>query len=169
MSIQIFCFCIDHHNELFFIPRGSQSAGMAHLDPGVTLPRNGGSICSGMRGQFVPESPADYENFFGKQKETILSSEFYFTYVITFKDQKVKVQSLDIEYKISKYIISTVTGGGYYGFEEVSIFSMFPIAQGSPIEWKGKINLIKETERGIMLSIARMVNYINDYEKDYGF
>ena len=122
-----------------------------------------------LKGSMPIAYEADYKNFFGKQKETILSSEFYFTYVITFKDQKVKVQSLDIEYKISKYIISTVTGGGYYGFEEVSIFSMFPIAQGSPIEWKGKINLIKETERGIMLSIARMVNYINDYEKDYGF
>jgi hypothetical protein len=79
----------------------------------------------------------------------------------------MEVVNINYEYNIpysligSLYVPSyTITG---------SISDLYPVSDGEPILWKGKLDLLNKTNIRITSLFQDLENYINNKSKDYDF
>jgi hypothetical protein len=91
------------------------------------------------------------------------------TYVLTIKDNKLKVQIIDIDFviKYGGYFSGTI----YVPAEDISlsINSLYPISNSEKLYWKSNLNRLNEVNTRINDLSNSLNEYINYYYKDYDF
>ncbi len=119
------------------------------------------------KGNFDVPHIGMYKNFWGNQKETTTETKCYQTYLFTVKDNKLKVNIIDIYYerKFSYYYTSY-----YYDRTiKIPINYVYPITSHKYEVWKEKIDLLEQTSNQINRLSNNLNLYIIDYSKDYKF
>ncbi|MEI7677291.1 MAG: DUF4468 domain-containing protein [Bacteroidales bacterium] len=122
-----------------------------------------------MKGWFEVYYKIDIQTFFSSKKESANSVKCFFTYVFTIKDNKLKVEVIDINYKY--YIPYNMIGSTYVPSYEIdrSIKSFYPITSSASIEWKGRLDLLYETNNKLNQFINNLEKYIKNKSTDYNF
>jgi hypothetical protein len=122
-----------------------------------------------VKGWFEVYYKIDVETFWTSKKEKANSVKCNFTYIFTIKDNRLKMEVVNINYEYnipysligSLYVPSyTITG---------SISDLYPVSDGEPILWKGKLDLLNKTNIRITSLFQDLENYINNKSKDYDF
>ena len=108
----------------------------------------------------------EYKSFWGVEKDWVGSSECTQTMVFTVIDGKLKIELSNLEYIWSYlpdgFLSTPVTVSS-------SLFELYPITNGEPSTWRGKISLLKETDNKIDFLILLLDNYIRGHVEDYIF
>ena len=112
---------------------------------------------------------AEFSNFWGIEMELIEPCECSETIVLTVKDNKVKIEILNLSYEFTtggccitgSYVPTTKTYR--------SIHSLYPVTEGPSTTWKVKLSLLVETADNINLLIALLDLYIKNHVEDYNF
>ena len=122
-----------------------------------------------LKGWFDIVYSYDAETFFMGKKEGVNNSKCSFTYVFTIKDNKLKIEVLDIRYEGSYYV--TAFGTSFLSEHTVdrSIHSLYPITDSKLIEWKGRLDILNQTNIKILSFFNSIEGYINNKSSDYSF
>jgi hypothetical protein len=125
-----------------------------------------------LKGSFKITYVGDFSGggFWGnKIEERTSSAKAGQTYVITIKDNKLKLQIIDIEIEIK---LGGYYTGTYYKPSEdikVSIDFLYPISNSDKIAWKGNLNRLSDINTKI-INLSNSLNaYISNYSNDYDF
>jgi hypothetical protein len=112
---------------------------------------------------------SEFSNFWGIEKELIEPCECSETIVFTVKDNKVKIEILNLSYEFTTGGYSTA--GSYVPAIKThrSIHSLYPVTEGPPTTWKVKLSLLVETADNINLLIEHLDLYILNHIEDYNF
>jgi len=120
-----------------------------------------------LKGWFEVYYRNDIETFFSIKKEKILSVKCNFTYVFTIKDNKLKMEVIDIKYEY--YVPYTLAGNLYipsYTYDG-PISALYPITNSESVEWKGKLNLLDKTTFYLNSYFGDVERYIKNKSTDY--
>ena len=115
-----------------------------------------------IKGYFDVTHKDQYKNFWGVSKQNLTTTSCYETFVFTIKENIIKVDVLDVGYKFTYYF------GGYNNIE-VSIHSVYPITDFKSDQWKGKIDLLNQTNLKMNKLIDDLGYYIQMNDGDYKF
>ena len=112
---------------------------------------------------------SEFSNFWGIEKELIEPCECSETIIFTVKDNKVKIEILNLSYEFTTRGYSTA--GSYVPPTKThrSIHSLYPVTEGPSTTWKVKLSLLVETADNINLLIAHLDLYILNHIEDYNF
>jgi hypothetical protein len=129
-------------------------------------PDNGKII---VKGWFEVYYKEDIETFWTSRKETASSVKCNFTDVFTIKENKLKIETINITYDY--YIPSVLIGSLYIPSSTIDkpIYVFYPITDGASVTWKGKLDLLNKTNIRIASLSQDLENYINNKNKDYDF
>lgn len=116
-----------------------------------------------LKGRFNVVFIEDYRRLFGGTAETLEERNCEQTYIFTIKDGKLKIEIIQLVYTYEYY--NSINNGSY----TVPIDRVYPITRGDAKDWKGDLNMLKETEKNITFLIQSLEKYISDYDKDYRF
>lgn len=122
-----------------------------------------------LKGWFNVVYKSDIETFFTSKKEKISSVKCNFTSVFTIKDNKEKIEVINIEYE---YLIPGYISGNLYIPETTfnnDISSLYPITNGESILWKGRLDLMNQTNIRITYYFKDLEKYISNKAADYNF
>ena len=111
----------------------------------------------------------EYKSFWGKSLEGFQTTKCFLTYIFTIKDDIIKTEVVDIQYKFKIY--------GYYSsgaytpdrIVDLSIHRIYPITNFEYDEWREKLDLMDKTHIQIQLLVYSLHSYILDYRNDYSF
>lgn len=121
-----------------------------------------------LKGYFNIVHKADFKVWsFGKLHEQNQSRDCYQTYVFTIKDNKIKLQILDIRFEFSKY---EMVGTTYLKKDyKIGIHALYPITDGEYAQWKERLDILVETKKGIENTVMSLDQYLKNVDKDYSF
>jgi len=122
-----------------------------------------------IKGWFDVTHKNDYKNFWGQSKEGVKSTKCYQTYVFTIKDNVIKIEVVDVRYEFKSHAYYMTTTYIPDRILEMSIHSIYPITNFESGEWKGKLDLLNQTNINIIKYISNLKEYITDYTNDYSF
>jgi hypothetical protein len=122
-----------------------------------------------LKGNFDVTYLKDVRNFWGNSKEALTQTTCYQTYVFTVKENKLKIEILNIRYKFYYF--------GYYNSSiyipertlEISIHDLYPITNFESDQWKENLDLLKQTNSIINKLTEGLSLYIKSYNQDYGY
>lgn len=120
-----------------------------------------------LKGSFDVQFVEDY-NFFFKKREGVNSRTCFFTLIFTIKNQKIKVEAINIEYE---FLYAVLSNNAAYSNErrKITIDRLYPIIKWDEREWKGNLNLVKETNNSIRSFVKNVILYIESNDNDYSF
>jgi hypothetical protein len=122
-----------------------------------------------VKGWFEVYYKEDFETIWTSRKETASSVKCNFTDVFTIKENKLKIETINITYE---YYIPSVLSGNLYipsSTFEKPIYVFYPITDGASVTWKGKLDLLNKTNIRIASLFQDLENYLNNKSKDYDF
>jgi hypothetical protein len=129
-------------------------------------PENGKII---LKGWFEIYYKTDVETFWTAKKEKASSVKTNFTYIFTIKDNKLKMEVININFEY--YIPSSMVSNLYTPptTYERPIILLYPITDSESIEWKGRLDLLNKINIQINQYFTSLENYINNKAPDYNF
>jgi len=116
-----------------------------------------------LKGNFEFLIPQDNKWLFGEY-ESIDLARCYQIFIFTVKDNKLKLNITGIEFEVQYKL-----GIGNLGEVRQSIHSIYPITQGRPVTWKGKLSVLTGLNYRINTMADNMDYYIRSYNQDYDF
>lgn len=122
-----------------------------------------------LKGFFEVPHKKDYKNFWGTLKETIASTKCFQTYIFTIKEDKIKLQIINMEYE---FLIPGFNSNTLYipdRYIITPIYQLYPVTQYKPEYWKQNLDLLQQSNNKIILLHADLIDYIGFYEADYSF
>lgn len=123
-----------------------------------------------IKGLFEVVYVKDYFTFFsGTKKETASKVKCNFILIFTIKDDKLKINITGVDYS---FLSLGYSAPNYYippSEIERTISEFYPITNGESIEWKGRLDLLNQTNLKINSFINSLESYINDKSIDYDF
>jgi hypothetical protein len=122
-----------------------------------------------LKGNFNVTHRQDLKNFWGNLKEEIKETTCYQTYIFTIKDNKLKIEIMNIKYKFSfvGYMSSNIYIPGRTF--EMSIHNIYPITNFDSSQWKEKLDLLNQTNLKIINLKDDISSYIKINKDDYNF
>ncbi len=122
-----------------------------------------------LKGYFEVFYTTDYQSFFFGKKEKSSKVKCYHTYIFTIKDKSLKIEVLDLKYIY--YFPSYTIGTTYFPSSEIEspLTSLYPITDSDPIEWKGRLDLLNQTNIKISELMNSIDKYISNKSVDYNF
>ena len=122
-----------------------------------------------IKGWFEVYYKNDVETFFMAKKEKVSMVKCSFTDVFTIKDNKLKIEIINIMYEY--YIPSLTLGNLFIPPSTIvgPISGLYPITDGESILWKGNLDLMNQTNVYINFYSDDIEKYINSKGKDYDF
>ena len=122
-----------------------------------------------IKGWFEIYYKTDVETFWTAKKEKASSIKSNFTYVFTIKDNRLKMEvvNIDYEYHIPYSLVGSLYIPSYIIVGPVN--ELYPITNSESIVWKGKLDLLNETKKRIYSLFDDIENYINSKSEDYNF
>lgn len=97
------------------------------------------------------------------------NSKYTFSYIITVKDEKMKIEFMNLDYEISS--------GGYYSGDvwipetktNTPVEEVFPIILKEQTEWNFYLNLIRQIDDHCREEVVNLKAYILNYQSKYSF
>jgi len=122
-----------------------------------------------LKGFFEIYYTEDFKLFFGGKQEQTSKVRCNNTYVFTIKNNKLKMEVQDLIYHY--FYRSYLVGSTYIPASELDqpIHTLYPITNSDPIEWKGRLDLLKQTNTLLSLQMLSLVKFINNRPFDYDF
>ena len=87
--------------------------------------------------------------------------------MFTIKDNKIKVNVIDLKYEFNYYAYSAT--GSFASTSSKDVASLYPITKSKPLRWKSNLSILKNTDNSINSLINTLDSYIKNYENDYSF
>lgn len=122
-----------------------------------------------LKGHFRIIHRAEFKNIWGTEKEVVDSRRCSQTYVFTVKDERFKLDVLDLEY--SQIVRQpTLFGADIYESEQtIPIDLLYPITAAKPEAWKGRLSMLDETTKALDLMRTGLLSYVRLHRVDYDF
>jgi hypothetical protein len=110
-----------------------------------------------------------FKAFFTSKKEKVSSARCNFSFFLTIKENRLKMEIVDINYEY--YIPYYLAGNTYIPSytKESSIASLFPVTNSESVEWKGRLDLLNKTSIKINSFFNDLELYIKNKSIDYNF
>jgi hypothetical protein len=128
-----------------------------------------------LKGRFEIVYSYDYEGFWGNKKQGAISQECKQTYIFTIKNNKLKIQVIDVEVEV---VVGGFMGVNSYIPEEKFSFPLskyYPITNSNKNDrvgnfgWKANLNLLTEISNRIATMTTDLNEYISNYQNDFSF
>lgn len=122
-----------------------------------------------LKGNFDVSHRKDIKNFWGNPKEGVTTTTCFQTYIFTIKENKLKIEIVDLKYKFIflGYLSATIYIPERYF--EISIHDMYPVTNFESDKWKEKLDLLNQTNLNSLSLINSLKAYINNHNDDYNF
>jgi hypothetical protein len=125
-----------------------------------------------LKGQFGITYSGDFMGggFWGnKIEERTSTSNCKQTYIFTIKDNKLKIQVVDVEvvYEFGGYMGVTA----YIPSEkyDTPLSNYYPITRSNKLSWKSNLNKLDEVSKRIFSLASDLNMYISDFKNDYSY
>lgn len=123
-----------------------------------------------IKGWFEVFYKTDYLTFFlENKKESAAKVKCNFILIFTIKDEKLKINITGVDYSFLR--LGYNAPNYYIPPSEIDrpISEFYPITNGESIEWKGRLNLLNQTNLKINSFINSLESFINNKSLDYDF